>query len=224
MYICDKVVIQPVPTFNYQLAIKNDEFKNKNEFALNSWTIEMNVNMSLLGEGIGVYNNQAIFANVGQNEIYIRFGDAPIDGRMLQIKLMGTQMNSKQLFKANKWYHLAFVYSAGTLNFYVNGVLDNTKEGITDKTVIMKGFTMFNTTYFKAQVNVSELKIWEKPRSQAEIVNNMYVCDPASEGLIGYWKFNEGKGNVYKDSSKYGNDLTTEYTPVWIQDVRIDGK
>ena len=224
VYICDKVVIQPVPTFNYQLAVKNNPFKNGQEFTLNSWTIELNIKMSALGEGVGEMNNQAFFSNVGKEEIYIRFGDAPIPGNQLQIKLLGTQMNSKQLFKENKWYHLAFVYSAGTLNFYVNGILDNTKEGITDKPVIMKGFEMFNTSYFRSQVNVSELKIWDRPRSQAEVVNNMYVCDPSSEGLIGYWKFNEGEGNTYKDSSKNGNDMSTAGTPIWLQDVRIDGK
>ena len=54
----------------------------------------------------------------------------------------------------------------------------------------------------------------------------MYSCDPATPGFIFYYKFNEGQGNQFKDWSGNGNDATTKdnSTPVWIQDVRIDGK
>lgn len=221
VYFCDRVVIQPVPVLDYEHRIQKPEFKES--FTLNSWTIEFNVNMSLLGTAVGSYNNQALFENVGTEEIYIRFGDAMIPGNQLQIKLLGTQMNSKMLFDANKWYHLAFVVKNSKLYFYVNGVLDSSMD-VPGRPVVMKGFNMFNTEYFKSQVQISELKIWNKGRSQAEIENNMYVCDPASEGLVGYWKFNEGQGSVYKDSSIHGNDLSTTSTPEWKQDVRIDGK
>ena len=44
--------------------------------------------------------------------------------------------------------------------------------------------------------------------------------------FIFYYKFNEGQGYQFKDWSGNGNDATTKdnTTPVWIQDVRIDGK
>ena len=59
-----------------------------------------------------------------------------------------------------------------------------------------------------------------------ELQNNMYVCDPTTEGLIFYYKFNEGSGFNFRDSSKNGYHTTTvgESMPTWVQDVRIDGK
>ena len=221
VYFCDRVVYQAVPTFNYQLAIKKPEFKEP--FELNNWTIEFNVNMSRLGSAVGSLNNQALFSNNGSEEIYIRFGDAMIPGTTLQIKYEGTQMNSKQQFDQGHWYHLAFVSNGTKLSLYVNGVLDNAMD-TPGRPVKMKGFDMFNTDYFKSQVQISEMKIWQVARSQAELENNMYVCDPATEGLVGYWKFDEGEGSIYKDSSKHGNNLTTPYAPVWTPNVRIDGK
>ena len=43
------------------------------------------------------------------------------------------------------------------------------------------------------------------------------VCNvPAdSEGLLAYWKFNDGAGSVVKDHTSYGNDLTVEAAPEW---------
>lgn len=37
------------------------------------------------------------------------------------------------------------------------------------------------------------------------------------EGLVGYWKFDEGSGNVAKDSSGNGNDGTLVRGPQWVE-------
>ena len=37
--------------------------------------------------------------------------------------------------------------------------------------------------------------------------NHMYTVDPSSDGLVAYWKFNDGNGNVVKDHTSNGNDL-----------------
>lgn len=36
-----------------------------------------------------------------------------------------------------------------------------------------------------------------------------------TDGLIGYWKCDEGSGKVLKDSSPNGNDITLDGTPKW---------
>ncbi len=72
-----------------------------------------------------------------------------------------------------------------------------------------------------------QVRFWSKARSQMEIANNMYNVDPTSSGLEGYWKMDEGEGNVFKDSSPHGRDAylnNSGLNVTWEQDVRIDGK
>ena len=44
---------------------------------------------------------------------------------------------------------------------------------------------------------------------------HFYTIEPESEGLIAYWKFDEGSGTVAKDYSVSGYDLTIEKEPKW---------
>lgn len=69
---------------------------------------------------------------------------------------------------------------------------------------------------------MSEVRIWNKVLTTGELnaENHRFYVDPASEGLVAYWRFNEddmGK-NTVKDWSASGNDLTVnstiEYIPV----------
>lgn len=221
IYVLDQVVIQPVPVFNRNVFpwIMYDT-----PFEVNDWTVEFNVNMSKLGKKIHEYNNQAVFDNYG-GKIYVRFGDAPIEGNRLQIVTQGTRLASKLQFDEKKWYHVAFVLQGTTLYFYINGQLDSS-IGAAGTPTKMEGWRQCGSgRYFVADAMISELRIWSKARTQAEIQNNMYACDPNTDGLIGYWKYNEGEGNILHDSSKYGNHFEAHGgTPGWVQNVRIDGK
>ena len=51
----------------------------------------------------------------------------------------------------------------------------------------------------------------------------MYRLSNPSEDntLIGYWKFNEGKGNTIRDYSKYGNDGVAEKDIIWPDGIEI---
>lgn len=40
-----------------------------------------------------------------------------------------------------------------------------------------------------------------------------------SPGLEAYWRFNEGKGNVFEDATGKGHTITTTVTPVWIDKI-----
>ena len=188
----------------------------------------MNVNIDRLGKAIGELNNQMLFgawAPSGKDgEIYTRFGDAPIEGNRLQIKTQGSQLNSNQLFEAGKWYHLAFVCEGTKLSLYVNGKLDSQMD-LPGKVVNLGNTMLFGATdYLKANVQVSELRFWTKARTQNEVANDMYVCDPASDGLEAYWKMNEGSGDTFKDATGHGNNGKAATLPTWNANVRIDGK
>ena len=222
VYILDQVVIQPVVVLDQSHYVSQDLVKN---YPLTEWTVEMNINKHVLYTEVGRGNNQAIFG-AGPDEIYIRFGDAPIEGNRLQIKTQGTQMNSLALFNEHTWYHLAFVCTGTKLYLYVNGQLDNSMD-LPGKTTNVNHINICSpSTYWLGNAMYSEVRFWQRARSQAEIANNMYACDPTTPGLITYYKMNEGEGYSFRDASGNGNNAETngQAVPEWIQDVRIDGK
>lgn len=230
VYVLNRLPIQDVPVINSSAYVEG--MFNGKASTFTTWTWETNVNMDQLGTAIGQLNNQYIFnvALDGQ-EIYIRFGDAPIEGNRLQIKTQGTQMNSQSLFNMNTWYHIAFVCNGSQVLLYINGQLDNTLDvGGNPYTLRSEGvnFSMCNTSYFKANAMFAEMRFWSVARSQAEIQNNMYSCDPGSEGLLCYYKFNEGTGKDFTDASMGAEEgagrAYAAVVPNWKQDVRIDGK
>lgn len=222
VYILDQVVIQPVVVLDQSHYVSQNLVKN---YPLTEWTVEMNINKHVLYTEVGRGNNQAIFG-AGPDEIYIRFGDAPIEGNRLQIKTQGTQMNSLALFNEHMWYHLAFVCTGTKLYLYVNGQLDNSMD-LPGKTTNVNSINICSpSTYWLGNAMYSEVRFWQRARSQAEIANNMYACDPTTPGLITYYKMNEGEGYSFRDASGNGNNAETngQAVPEWIQDVRIDGK
>ena len=222
VYILDQVVIQPVVVLDQSHYVSQNLVKN---YPLTEWTVEMNINKHILYTEVGRGNNQAIFG-AGPDEIYIRFGDAPIEGNRLQIKTQGTQMNSLALFNEHTWYHLAFVCTGTKLCLYVNGQLDNSMD-LPGKTTNVNSINICSpSTYWLGNAMYSEVRFWQRARSQAEIANNMYACDPTTPGLITYYKMNEGEGYSFRDASGNGNNAETngQAVPEWIQDVRIDGK
>lgn len=222
VYILDQVVIQPVVVLDQSHYVSQNLVKN---YPLTEWTVEMNINKHILYTEVGRGNNQAIFG-AGPDEIYIRFGDAPIEGNRLQIKTQGTQMNSLALFNEHTWYHLAFVCTGTKLYLYVNGQLDNSMD-LPGKTTNVNSINICSpSTYWLGNAMYSEVRFWQRARSQAEIANNMYACDPTTLGLITYYKMNEGEGYSFRDASGNGNNAETngQAVPEWIQDVRIDGK
>lgn len=222
VYILDQVVIQPVVVLDQSHYVSQNLVKN---YPLTEWTVEMNINKHILYTEVGRGNNQAIFG-AGPDEIYIRFGDAPIEGNRLQIKTQGTQMNSLAIFNEHTWYHLAFVCTGTKLYLYVNGQLDNSMD-LPGKTTNVNSINICSpSTYWLGNAMYSEVRFWQRARSQAEIANNMYACDPTTPGLITYYKMNEGEGYSFRDASGNGNNAETngQAVPEWIQDVRIDGK
>lgn len=222
VYILDQVVIQPVVVLDQSHYVSQNLVKN---YPLTEWTVEMNINKHILYTEVGRGNNQAIFG-AGPDEIYIRFGDAPIEGNRLQIKTQGTLMNSLALFNEHTWYHLAFVCTGTKLYLYVNGQLDNSMD-LPGKTTNVNSINICSpSTYWLGNAMYSEVRFWQRARSQAEIANNMYACDPTTPGLITYYKMNEGEGYSFRDASGNGNNAETngQAVPEWIQDVRIDGK
>jgi hypothetical protein len=64
-----------------------------------------------------------------------------------------------------------------------------------------EGFTKFFTG------TIDEISIWNVALTEQSIQNIMHrTLDSSENGLIGYWRFEEGEGQVSEDMSVNGND------------------
>ena len=61
----------------------------------------------------------------------------------------------------------------------------------------------------------SECRIWNIAKSQEEIVKDVYEVAPESEGLVAYWKFDEGEGKTVRDHTGNGNDGIAASVITW---------
>lgn len=208
---------QVVPAMTYaQVPASGIEHSQDDAWgvATSEWTLEGWVQMSAFP-----INNQAIFnGSVSQGtEIYVRFGDAAIPYNQLQIKTGGSQVESNTLFQAYTWYHIAFTYANGHLTVYVNGDVDVEKDfAATDYVINGLQLCSSGSTYFRATARMAQVRFWKKALTQANLKDGMSRNISAdSEGLIGYWKLNEGEGSIYYDSSPNGRDMYLKSAPSW---------
>lgn len=159
----------------------------------------------------------------------MRIGDAGVPSNQIQIATInGNLTNSDLQLQTNKWYHLALTYdsSTGTIQVYVNGrkMLEGTKRLLRINLTV--GDFYIGRSYEDSRYlagNISEVRIWNVVRTQEEIAANPYYVDPASEGLVAYWKLDDMSTNVVKDYTMYGNDGTAKNTLSW-QNVSLPEK
>lgn len=177
---------------------------------LTQFTVEMRIRVTSTFR-----NNMALFYAY-PSEIYSRFGDVVIKPNQLQVKYAGIQPASSTEFLSNKWYHIAYVFdgNANSFKIYVDGRLDGTTSAPSS--------TRFNleSMGFAGTAQVQELRFWTKVLTQTEISSGMCAVNPASDGLYGYWKFNEGAGNTVADATGNGHTGTIGGTVRWITGVR----
>ena len=95
---------------------------------------------------------------------------------------------------ANKWTHVAAVWSGSSFSLYVDGVLDpaNTNDrsaGGTDNLTIGRSITYDQPFNGK----IDEVRIWKVARQQSDILSSLRKELTGSEGsLVSYYDFNQG--------------------------------
>jgi hypothetical protein len=109
------------------------------------------------------------------------------------------------------WQHVAITLESGTLRLYINGVLDRTFTGSqtpmnSDRPV---SFGREGPPFggWRYDGLIDEVRIWNVARTEAELaaaVNERLDGDEA--GLVGYWPFDEGSGDVAGDATGSGHD------------------
>lgn len=167
-----------------------------------------------------------------EGKYLLRIGDAGVPSNQLQLSTSnGNLTNSDLQFDSNKWYHVAVTFKEGETKIYIDGVEKASKKYSRLNTVSLGtkhsdesggqarcfwiGYSYNEQRSFNG--SVAEARIWNRALSAEEIqaVNHFYTVDPTSEGLIAYWKFDEGEGQTVKDHSSSGYNLTIENLPKW---------
>lgn len=157
-----------------------------------------------------------------EGEFLLRFGDAGFPMNQLQVATKAGNFPSADESKGvpvNEWFHLAVTFDAtngGKVQVYINGKLQS-EGNISSLASVdlgrggIDGFQIgrsYEDSRFLDGM-MSELRVWNVVRTADEIANNFYSVDPASAGLVAYWKCNEGKGNKVADYSASKNDLSS---------------
>ena len=110
----------------------------------------------------------------------------------------------------SKWQHVAITNDGTTAKTYINGELK--LEGSTqhplvvDKTklIIGAGLDSSSDCWFKGQL--TEVRLWDHARSQAEIKDAMFHRLAGNEkGLAGYWPLNDVTNNTASDETEHEN-------------------
>lgn len=129
----------------------------------------------------------------------------------------------------NVWHHMVFIYDAGTVSIYVDGVLvgSNTGQGsfisgTTNHFAIAADYNGSAATLF-SNVKVDEVRLWNDVRTEAEIRANMHRTLGGDEAnLLVYYRFdqqNDVSHTTLYDYSGNGNDGTlndTDATLSWV--------
>ena len=142
----------------------------------------------------------------------------------------GKLSNSNMKVNLNEWTHIAVTFGEGTVKVFINGeekgstttnVPASVNFGIThndeqapqgqqNSRCFRVGYSYESTRDFQGMM--SELRIWNRVLTADELANEArrYSVDPKSEGLVTYWKCDEGQGDVIKDHTSYRNDLASD--------------
>lgn len=165
-----------------------------------------------------------------EGKFLIRLGDAGFPSNQIQVACSSNfpSADSNKGLPTNEWVHIAVTYdsSNGEMKIYVNGKVQSERSksigkinlAVNGKDGFYIGRSYADDRFLAGEI--SECRIWNVVRTKEEIANNPYEVAPNTEGLVAYWKCNEGGGNVVKDHTENGNNLTAKsgttlkWTPV----------
>lgn len=145
-----------------------------------------------------------------QKSSMLRFGENGLPLSSCQWVSPGGSVVSSTEFSTDRWYTLSLVYDGSNLYMYVDGNLDAQGQysGTVDFQRIEMGMSWTgyrSSQYFKGRV--AEMRVWNRALTPGEIKLGLCGVDSASDGLLAYWKFNEGSGHIFHDATGHGYDM-----------------
>ncbi len=183
-----------------------------------TFTVESWIKPTTYGEATGYGFGRIIDKEnivVYLNGTYGSYNDSSL---MVQIKHSDGNTSDictpENSISTDEWQHIAVTYNEQSiLKIYINGIeqeltiVNPISGGIEDNNdidLIIGNSTTFPMGTFNGIID--EVRIWNITRTEEHIQNNMDVYLSGDEdGLIGYWKMNEGFGKQIADSSSNTN-------------------
>ncbi len=206
---------------NNQNASSNYIFPDDKMVNLTNYTIEFKVYSYKFGN---VGNIKRVLAIEGKNEEeanMFRFGEnGSAGGDILQWVLPGGRCFSSTHFKINRWYLVSCTYDGSTFKMYVDGVEDAQASGSGKSTPFqrfelgMSWGNYRNSQFFQGRL--CEVRVWNRALTASEIAMGFAGVNAHSDGLVAYWKMNEGEGHIFHDATGHGYDM--DWTDTWRDD------
>ena len=117
----------------------------------------------------------------------------------------------------NTWYHVAGTYDGDSVKVFINGIQQGSlymPTGMVPGTAYPWRFgrlsdpSQSQTRYWSGQID--EVRIWNRALNASEILARYdHHLDPTQEnGLVGYWRLNDGSGTTVTDQTSNGNNGT----------------
>ena len=121
------------------------------------------------------------------------------------------------ILSANQWYHVAAVKDGSNRKLYVNGVEQSLSGGALNVTANNDPIRIgsdYGSRYFDGRID--EVRIWNIAREQVDIVSDMDSTLSGDEtGLVAYYHFNEGEGDILYDHTGNGHEGILVGEPIW---------
>ena len=197
---------------NNMNASSNYIFPDDKMVNLTNYTIEFKVYSYNFGN---VGNIKRVLAIEGKNEEeanMFRFGEnGSAGGDILQWVLPGGRCFSSTHFKTNRWYLVSCTYDGSTFKMYVDGVEDAQASGSGKATPFQRfelGMSWGNyrsSQFFQGRL--CEVRVWNRALTASEIATGFAGVNAHSDGLVAYWKMNEGEGHIFHDATGHGYDM-----------------
>ena len=169
----------------------------------------------------------------------MRVGDVGHEKNEFQFCGYPNGISNGPLIDYQKWTHIALTMSlaTGEATIYINGVRQPQSTTVTTSSWKALGGISFDIdesvcnypdfhigTAYNNTRNLcgylAECRIWNRVLSAEELADQRvrpYYVDPKSDGLVAYWKFNEGSGSTIIDRTGNGNNAIAKYPVKWVE-------
>jgi len=206
---------------NSQQASSNYIFPDDKMVNLSNYTIEFKVYSYSFGNPGNIKRVLAIEGKNEEEANMFRFGESgSAGGDILQWVLPGGRCFSSTHFKTNRWYLVSCTYDGSTFKMFVDGVEDAQTSGSGKSTPFQRfelGMSWGNyrsSQFFQGRL--CEVRVWDRALTSSEIAMGFAGVNAHSEGLVAYWKMNEGEGHIFHDATGHGYDM--DWTDTWRDD------
>ncbi len=177
-----------------------------------------------------------------EGQFLFRYGDSGVEPNQLQIATgRGNHTSEALQLQTDEWVHVAITYDydASSIIVYYNGKMmadftgevsygpvnwgiPHSDESSGNPRCFWIGYSYSSDRWF--DTDISEVRIWNRVLTRDEInsPNHFYSVDEDSDGLVVYWKFDDG-ADIILDHSGNGNNATASAPLTWL-DVELPAK